>query len=37
MLGIIGPKRMRYSDVVSVVDCSAEIVSGILGKFIESK
>lgn len=37
MLGIIGPKRMRYSDVVSVVDCSAEIVSGILGKFIENK
>lgn len=37
MLGIIGPKRMRYSDVVSVVDCSADIVSDILGKFIESK
>lgn len=37
MLGIIGPKRMKYSDVVSVVDCSAEIVSGIMGKFLESK
>lgn len=37
MLGIIGPKRMRYSDVVSVVDCSADIVSDILGKFLESK
>jgi len=37
MLGIIGPKRMRYSDVVNVVDCSAEIVSDILGKFLETK
>jgi len=37
MLGIIGPKRMRYSDVVSVVDCSAEIVSDLLGKFLENK
>lgn len=37
MLGIIGPKRMKYSDVVSVVDCSAEIVSDILGKFLENK
>jgi heat-inducible transcriptional repressor len=37
MLGIIGPKRMRYSDVISVVDCSAEIVSDILSKFLESK
>lgn len=37
MLGIIGPKRMRYSDVISVVDCSAEIVTDILGKFLESK
>lgn len=37
MLGIIGPKRMRYPDVVSVVDCSADIVSDILGKFLENK
>ncbi|TCK61771.1 heat-inducible transcriptional repressor HrcA [Seleniivibrio woodruffii] len=37
MLGIIGPKRMRYSDVVSVVDCSADLVTGIMGKFLESK
>jgi len=37
MLGIIGPKRMKYSDVVSVVDCSADIVSEIMGKFLESK
>lgn len=37
MLGIIGPKRMKYSDVVSVVDCSAEIVSDIMSKFLESK
>jgi len=37
MLGIIGPKRMRYSNVVSVVDCSAEIVTDILGKFLENK
>jgi heat-inducible transcriptional repressor len=37
MLGIIGPKRMRYTDVVSVVDCSAELVSGIMGKFLENK
>ncbi|PLX70753.1 MAG: heat-inducible transcription repressor HrcA [Denitrovibrio sp.] len=37
MLGIIGPKRMKYSDVVSVVDCSADIVSDILGKFLEHK
>lgn len=37
MLGIIGPKRMRYSDVVSVVDCSADLVTGIMGKFLENK
>lgn len=35
MLGIIGPKRMKYSSVVSVVDCSAELVSQIMGKFLE--
>ncbi len=37
MLGIIGPKRMRYSDVVSVVDCSAELVSDIMGRLTENK
>jgi len=37
MLGIIGPKRMKYSDVVSVVDCSADLMTDILGKFLDNK
>lgn len=37
MLGIIGPKRMKYSDVVSVVDCSADFVSQIMGRLTENK
>jgi heat-inducible transcriptional repressor len=36
-LGIIGPKRMKYTDVVSIVDCSADLMTDILGKFLESK
>ena len=36
MLGIIGPKRMKYTDVVSVVDCSAELISGIIGRLTDS-
>lgn len=29
-LGVIGPKRMDYSKVVSIVDCTAEIISNVL-------
>lgn len=37
MLGIIGPKRMRYTDVVSVVDCSADMMSDIMGRLTDSR
>jgi heat-inducible transcriptional repressor len=31
-LGVIGPKRMNYSKVVSVVDYSADIISNVLNQ-----
>lgn len=36
-LGIIGPKRMNYSKVVSVVDYTADIMSNVLNKLSGDK
>lgn len=30
VLGVIGPTRMPYQDIIPLVDCTAQIVSGIL-------
>ena len=32
MLGVIGPKRMQYSKMISVVDYSADIITGMLNQ-----
>ena len=34
-MGVIGPKRMRYSNVVSIVDYSSKIISKMLNDFYE--
>lgn len=34
-LGVIGPKRMRYSKVVSIVDYSADLISKMLSDYYE--
>lgn len=34
-MGVIGPKRMKYSSVVSVVDYSAKIISKMLNDYYE--
>jgi heat-inducible transcriptional repressor len=31
-LGVIGPTRMNYSKVISLVDFTAQLVSGVIAK-----
>jgi len=31
-LGVIGPMRMNYSKVINLVDFTAQLVSGVIGK-----
>jgi heat-inducible transcriptional repressor len=32
MVGVIGPTRMNYSRVINLVELTAEIVNGVIGK-----
>ena len=34
-MGVIGPKRMKYSQVVSIVDYSSKIISKMLNEYYE--
>ncbi len=36
-LGVIGPKRMKYSQVVSIVDYTADIISNVLNNLVGIK
>ncbi len=36
-LGVIGPKRMKYSQVVSIVDYTADIITNVLNSLVENK
>jgi heat-inducible transcriptional repressor len=36
-LGVIGPKRMKYSKVVSIVDYTADIISNVLNRLVGIK
>lgn len=33
-LGVIGPKRMKYSQVVPIVDYTADIITNVLNSLV---